>query len=167
MIGSTSDRMLVKHAKRHNGVVVPEVRLRVCVYYSFLVPISFVWYGWASHQHAFWLAPTTGLVCFGLGMIGIFLPIQTYMIDAFPEYAASSTAALASSRNVVGTFLPLAGPFLCKSSYISQNKELHTDFRTLQTKLWVLDGEILCSLLLLWPLSLHRISLPSMGKVCD
>ncbi|KAI1167616.1 synaptic vesicle transporter [Nemania serpens] len=112
VIGSTSDRMLVKHAKRHNGVVVPEVRLRVCVYYSFLVPISFVWYGWASHQHAFWLAPLTGLVCFGLGMIGIFLPIQTYMIDAFPEYAASSTAALASSRNVVGTFLPLAGPFL-------------------------------------------------------
>ncbi|KAI0431083.1 major facilitator superfamily domain-containing protein [Xylaria sp. FL1042] len=111
-IGSTSDRIMVKHTKRNNDVAVPEVRLQVCFYFSFLIPISFVWYGWSSHQHAFWLAPITGLVCFGLGLIGVFLPIQTYMIDAFPEYAASSTAALASSRNVVGTFLPLAGPFL-------------------------------------------------------
>ncbi|KAI0809857.1 major facilitator superfamily domain-containing protein [Xylaria sp. FL0064] len=111
-IGSTSDRIMVKHTKRNNDVAVPEVRLRVCFYFSFLIPISFVWYGWSSNQHAFWLAPITGLVCFGLGLIGVFLPIQTYMIDAFPEYAASSTAALASSRNVVGTFLPLAGPYL-------------------------------------------------------
>ncbi|KAI0538954.1 major facilitator superfamily domain-containing protein [Xylaria digitata] len=112
IIGSTSDRMMVKHTKRNNGVAVPEVRLRACVYFSFLIPISFVWYGWSSHQHAFWLAPIIGLACFGTGMIGVLLPCQTYMVDAFPEYAASSTAALSSSRNLVGTFLPLAGPAL-------------------------------------------------------
>jgi hypothetical protein len=106
---------MAKHTAKNNNIAVPEVRLKVCVYFSFLIPISFLWYGWSADKHAFWLAPITGLVCFGLGMIGIFLPVQTYMIDAFPEYAASSTAALASSRNVVGTFLPLAGPYLCKS----------------------------------------------------
>ncbi|KAI3316846.1 putative MFS multidrug transporter [Xylariaceae sp. AK1471] len=114
-IGSTSDRIMAKHTKLNNNVAVPEVRLKICVYFSFLIPISFLWYGWSTDKHAFWLAPITGLVCFGLGMIGIFLPVQTYMIDAFPEYAASSTAALASSRNVVGTFLPLAGPYLYKA----------------------------------------------------
>ncbi|KAI1379223.1 major facilitator superfamily domain-containing protein [Hypoxylon crocopeplum] len=114
-IGGTSDRIMAKHTNLNNGVAVPEVRLNVCVYLSFLIPISFWWYGWSADTHAFWLAPMTGLVCFGLGMIGIFLPIQTYMIDAFPEYASSSTAALASSRNVVGTFLPLAGPYLYKA----------------------------------------------------
>ncbi|KAI1120243.1 putative MFS multidrug transporter [Nemania abortiva] len=114
-IGATSDRVMAKHTKLNDNVAVPEIRLNVCVYFSFLVPTSFFWYGWSANQHAFWLAPITGLACFGLGMIGIFLPLQTYMIDAFPEYAASSTAALASSRNVVGTFLPLAGPYLYKS----------------------------------------------------
>ncbi|RYC65481.1 hypothetical protein CHU98_g734 [Xylaria longipes] len=112
VIGSTSDRIMAKHTKLNGNVAVPEVRLKVCVYFSFLVPISFFWYGWSANQHAFWLAPIVGLACFGLGMIGIFLPLQTYMIDAFPDYAASSTAALASSRNVAGTFLPLAGPYL-------------------------------------------------------
>ncbi|KAI0436980.1 putative MFS multidrug transporter [Xylaria telfairii] len=115
VIGSTSDRVMAKHTKLNDNVAVPEVRLKVCVYFSFLIPISFFWYGWSAHQHAFWLAPIFGLACFGLGMIGIFLPLQTYMIDAFPDYAASSTAALASSRNVAGTFLPLAGPYLYRS----------------------------------------------------
>ncbi|CAJ2509286.1 Uu.00g143120.m01.CDS01 [Anthostomella pinea] len=115
LIGGTSDRVMAKHTKLNNNVAVPEVRLKICVYFSFLIPISFFWYGWSANEHAFWLAPITGLVCFGLGMIGIFLPVQTYMIDAFPEYAASSTAALASSRNVAGTFLPLAGPYLYKA----------------------------------------------------
>ncbi|KAK6076368.1 major facilitator superfamily transporter [Seiridium cupressi] len=115
IIGGTSDRMMAKHTKLNNNIPIPEVRLRICVYVSFLIPISFWWYGWSADQQAFWLAPIIGLVCFGLGMIGILLPVQTYMIDAFPDYAASSTAALASSRNVVGTFLPLAGPYLYKA----------------------------------------------------
>ncbi|KAG6365003.1 hypothetical protein INS49_006609 [Diaporthe citri] len=112
VIGSTSDRIMAKHTKQNNNIPIPEVRLKVCVFFSFLIPLSFFWYGWSAEEHTFWLAPVTGLLCFGLGMIGIFLPIQTYMIDAFPENAATATAALASSRNVVGAFLPLAGPIL-------------------------------------------------------
>lgn len=112
IIGSTSDRIMAKHTKRNNNVPIPEIRLNVCVFFAFLIPLSFWWYGWSAEHHTFWLAPVTGLLCFGLGMIGIFLPIQTYMIDAFPENAATATAALASSRNVIGAFLPLAGPLL-------------------------------------------------------
>lgn len=116
IIGSTSDRMMAKHTQKNNNVAVPEIRLKASIYMSILIPLSFWWYGWSATNRVFWLAPVTGLLCFGLGMIGIFLPIQTYIIDAFPEYAASSTAALASSRNLVGTFLPLAGPYLCRAS---------------------------------------------------
>lgn len=114
VIGGTSDRTMAKHTKRNHNIAVPEVRLKACVFFSFIIPLSFWWYGWSAETQAFWLAPVTGLLCFGLGMIGILLPIQTYVIDAFPENAATSTAALASSRNVVGTFLPLAGPALCE-----------------------------------------------------
>lgn len=45
-------------------------------------------------------------------MIGIFFPIQTYFIDAFPVYSASAMAALTVSRSLLGALLPLAGPKL-------------------------------------------------------
>lgn len=38
------------------------------------------------------------------------MPIQTYLIDAFPEFAASSLAALTASRSLFGALLPLAAP---------------------------------------------------------
>jgi hypothetical protein len=43
-------------------------------------------------------------------MMGIFIPIQTYSIDSFPQFAASAIAALTVSRSLFGAFLPLAGP---------------------------------------------------------
>ena len=42
--------------------------------------------------------------------MGIFIPIQTYIIDSFPTFAASGLAALTASRSLFGAFLPLAGP---------------------------------------------------------
>ena len=48
-------------------------------------------------------------------MIGIFLPCQTYLVDAFPDYAASAVAASRASLSIMGTFLPLAGPALYQS----------------------------------------------------
>lgn len=43
-------------------------------------------------------------------MMGIFIPIQTYVIDSFPLFAASGIAALTICRSLFGAFLPLAGP---------------------------------------------------------
>jgi hypothetical protein len=57
-----------------------------------------------------WIVPVIGLVPFGFGMMGIFIPIQTYTIDSFPAFAASGVAALTVSRSLFGAFLPLAGP---------------------------------------------------------
>lgn len=42
-------------------------------------------------------------------MISASLSIQTYIVDAFPLYAASATAAIAIWRSIVGALLPLAG----------------------------------------------------------
>lgn len=48
-------------------------------------------------------------------MMGIFIPIQTYVIDAFPQFAASGVAALTVMRSLFGAFLPLAGPTMYAS----------------------------------------------------
>src|ERR1700721_623068 len=57
-----------------------------------------------------WIVPCIGLIPFGFGMMGIFIPIQTYTIDSFPTFAASGVAALTILRSLFGSFLPLAGP---------------------------------------------------------
>ena len=38
------------------------------------------------------------------------MPILTYLVDAFPVYAASATAANTIWRSIFGAVLPLAGP---------------------------------------------------------
>jgi len=43
-------------------------------------------------------------------MLATFMPIQTYLVDAFTIHAASAIAANTVLRSLVGAFLPLAGP---------------------------------------------------------
>ena len=51
-----------------------------------------------------------GLLLFEVGMMRIFGPIQTYLIDVLPTFAASAVAALIVLRCLFGSLLPLAGP---------------------------------------------------------
>jgi hypothetical protein len=48
-------------------------------------------------------------------MLGIFVPVQQYLVDAFTPYSASAVAAVRTSLSIVGAFLPIAGPPLYKS----------------------------------------------------
>lgn len=47
---------------------------------------------------------------FGFSMMGVYMPIQTYVIDCYPRYAASANASLTATRSLMGAVLPLAGP---------------------------------------------------------
>jgi hypothetical protein len=47
--------------------------------------------------------------------MGIFAPLQTYMIDCFPTYAASAIAGMTALRSLCGALLPLAGPTMYAS----------------------------------------------------
>ncbi|KAI5781934.1 synaptic vesicle transporter [Geopyxis carbonaria] len=109
--GLLSDRTLLRLAERNGGVAEPEMRLPLCAAFSVLLPISLLWYGWTT-QHAdtiHWIVPIVGMSLFGIGMMVIFVGVQTYMIDAFVEHAASAVAALTATRSILGAFLPMAG----------------------------------------------------------
>jgi hypothetical protein len=67
-------------------------------------------YGWTADKHVHWIVPIIGFLPFGFGMMGILAPIQTYLIDTFPLYAASAVAGMTTIRSVFGALLPLAGP---------------------------------------------------------
>ncbi|KAH8746059.1 membrane transporter [Diaporthe sp. PMI_573] len=114
-VARTSDATIIAMTKRNNGVYEPEMRLPTCVFFGFLIPISLFWYGWTTDKHVHWIVPIIGLIPFGFGMTGIFSPIQTYLIDAYPRYAASAAASIVTMRCVMGAVLPLGGPSMYKN----------------------------------------------------
>jgi len=108
-IALTSDKTVVKMTQRNGGKFEPEMRLPAMVFYACFIPISFFWYGWTAEKKVHWIVPIIGMVPFSIGMIGIFLPIQTYLIDCYTVYAASAVATLTASRSLIAAILPLAG----------------------------------------------------------
>ncbi|KAL2785519.1 major facilitator superfamily domain-containing protein [Aspergillus keveii] len=109
-VALTNDRMLVKSTKRNGGKFEPEMRLPLMIIFSSILPISFFWYGWSVEKEVHWIVPIIGMFPFGVAMMGVYMPIQTYVIDCYPKYAASANATLTATRSLVGALLPLAGP---------------------------------------------------------
>jgi len=87
----------------------PEDRLILLVYCSPILPIGFFWYGWSAEAHTHWIVPILGTTVIGIGMLCTFLPVQVYLVDAFPVYAASALASNAVLRCLLGAVLPFAG----------------------------------------------------------
>ncbi|OAQ59707.1 fluconazole resistance protein [Pochonia chlamydosporia 170] len=110
-----SDKTVVRMTKANNGVYEPEMRLPDCIWFALAMPVTFFWFGWSADKAAHWIVPIIGLVPFGFGIIGVWLPIQAYIVDAYPQYAASGLAAFSVLRSTVGAFLPLAGPQMFRS----------------------------------------------------
>jgi MFS family permease len=105
-----SDRTVRKHTAAGNAVT-PEDRLSLIITLpgALSFPLGLFVYGWSVEQHVHWIVPEIGTAITGFGSILIFISIQTYLIDAFEEYAASAVGANAVLRGTVGALLPLCG----------------------------------------------------------
>lgn len=112
-LGTVSDRMVTHFSK--GGEWKPEYRLLPLLPGSLVVPIGLLWYGWSAEEANFWIVPIIGTALVGLGTLCVFMPVQSYLIDAFPLYAASAAAANTIFRSFLGAFLPLAGPSLYRA----------------------------------------------------
>ena len=76
---------------------------------AILVPIGLFLYGWTAEKHVHWIVPIIGTAFVGVGLIATFMPVTTYLVDAFTIYAASAIAANTILRSLMGALLPLAG----------------------------------------------------------
>ncbi|KAL8756321.1 MAG: hypothetical protein Q9199_003021 [Rusavskia elegans] len=107
VFGAASDR-IVKH-KSKNGEMKPEYRLPPMIPGAFIIPLGLFLYGWSAHFHVHWIVPIIGTGCVGLGLLATFMPVSTYLVDAFTLHAASALAANTILRSLLGALLPLAG----------------------------------------------------------
>jgi len=109
-IGHFSDKTLKKRAAR-GKIVTPEDRLPLLITLpgALTFPIGLFVYGWSVEKHVHWIIPLIGTAITGFGSILIFIGVQTYLIDAFEEYAASVIGANAVLRGIAGALIPLCG----------------------------------------------------------
>ncbi|KAF2239141.1 rade putative MSF transporter [Viridothelium virens] len=107
IFGGASDRIL--KAKSKKGEMKPEYRLPPLVPGSFCVPIGLLIYGWTAKYHEQWAIPLLGTLIVGLGLLAVFMAIQTYLVDAYHIYAASAIAANTVLRSILGACFPLFG----------------------------------------------------------
>jgi MFS family permease len=110
IVGLTNDRIVLNMMNSNNGKYEPEMRLPMMIVFAAIAPISFFWYGWSTGKHVHWIVPIIGMFPYGLAMMGLFIPIQTYVIDSYQTYAASAMACFTAMRSLFAAFLPLAGP---------------------------------------------------------
>ncbi|RYP12107.1 hypothetical protein DL765_007476 [Monosporascus sp. GIB2] len=79
--------------QRNNGVPEPEFRLPPAIAGAVLVPIGLFWFAWTTYPHVHWIMPIIGSGIFGAGTLLVFTGIFTFLVDAYPLYAASALAA--------------------------------------------------------------------------
>lgn len=105
-----SDRA-VKERASAGKTATPEDRLPclITVPGAVAFPLGIFIYGWGVEYHVPWAIPQFGTAMTGFGYILLFTGIQTYLIDAFEEYAASVNCANAILRGVAGALIPLGG----------------------------------------------------------
>jgi MFS family permease len=108
VFGLASDKLVTHMSAK--GEMKPEYRLPPLIPGSVVIPIGLFLYGWSAEKHTHWIVPIVGTMFVGLGLLATFMPIQTYLVDAYTLHAASALAAATVLRSLAGCFLPLAGP---------------------------------------------------------
>ncbi|KAK8141869.1 hypothetical protein G3M48_009765 [Beauveria asiatica] len=90
---------------------LPEKRLPPMMVGSFLLSGGQFLLGWTADPKFHWIAPCIGLVILGTGFFTIFQSALNYLVDTFPNYAASVVAANTFLRSCFAGAFPLAvGP---------------------------------------------------------
>ncbi|EFX06205.1 msf transporter [Grosmannia clavigera kw1407] len=104
----TLDRVYVyltkKSGKPHGR---PEFRLPMTIACGLVLPGAVASYGWCAELHGPLPVMLGTVVLLGTSLPLSFIPLASYVVDAFGLYAASAMTGLIVSRCLCGTFLPL------------------------------------------------------------
>ncbi|KAG9233193.1 major facilitator superfamily domain-containing protein [Amylocarpus encephaloides] len=103
---------LIKHREEETGEVggsEPEYRLPPAIAGAFLVPAGLFMFAWTTYPSVHWIVPIIGSSIFGMGTLLVFSGVFTFLVDAYPLYAASSLAANSFARSSFGAAFPLFG----------------------------------------------------------
>lgn len=106
------DSLYINMGKSRGGVAHPEFRLPFMIGGAIVMPLIIALYGWTPYVH--WPVYFLFLAVSALGfvMMMIWVPLASYLVDAFGLYSASAMTMVLLARCLGGTLLPLAIPAL-------------------------------------------------------
>ncbi|RSL76568.1 hypothetical protein CEP51_009856 [Fusarium floridanum] len=89
----------------------PEIKITpwLTVPTGLALPVGLFTYGWATEKQLHWIVPMMGVFVFSTGLLGTTITLQNYLVDSYPRYAASGSAATTIGRSLVGALMPLSG----------------------------------------------------------
>ncbi|KAJ6048293.1 hypothetical protein N7499_000819 [Penicillium canescens] len=104
-------RLERNHEKASNKIddFQPEWRLPPAILGGPLVTIGLFIFAWTIYPDVHWIAPIIGSGVFGAGTILVYSGIFTFLVDAYPTFAASALAANSFTRSSFGGIFPLFG----------------------------------------------------------
>ncbi|KAF2124243.1 MFS general substrate transporter [Dothidotthia symphoricarpi CBS 119687] len=85
----------------------PELRLPPAMAGSVLVTVSLFWFAWTTYASVHWIVPILATILFSTGVFFVFQGVFTFLVAAYPKYAASSMAANTTTRCVFSAAFPL------------------------------------------------------------
>lgn len=100
-----------KRNREHPGEPIPEARLYISVFGSFLgITAGMFVYAWTSYPFLPWYAPAIGLAMVGFGIQIVVCVIADYVVDLYAAsgYTGSAIAAVVAVEQSVAAALPLA-----------------------------------------------------------
>lgn len=115
MFHPLQERYYLTQVARNDGKGVPEARMHLARFGTFLLPISLFWFAWTSFSSVHWVVPIIASTFFGAGIYIIILAVLNYVVDSYQSYAASALAGVILIRNLVGAGFPLFGTQMYES----------------------------------------------------
>lgn len=128
-IGLATDPFWDRHyerlfAKSPANPPPPELRLPPAMAGGLLVPIGIFWFAWTARPSVHWIVPIIGTSVFGTGVLLTFSGIFTFLVDAYPQFAASGLASNSFLRSCFAAGFPL---FAIQSKICNINKKHRED----------------------------------------
>ncbi|XPS73247.1 hypothetical protein M3J09_005397 [Ascochyta lentis] len=87
----------------------PEFRLPSTILGAWVVPIALFGFGWTTYSSVHWIVPIIFSGIFGAGVIWVYSGVFTFLVEAYPLYAASALAANSFARSYFAAAFPLFG----------------------------------------------------------
>lgn len=121
IVGATLGGSLLDHMYRRqrkqlpSSKHLPEDRIPLTFPGALIAPLGLFIYGWTAEYRVHWISVDIGIFLVTFGMQIADMPMQLYVIDAYPEHTSSALAALQFLRSMTAFLFPLFAPSMYKA----------------------------------------------------
>ena len=118
LCGWMADRFSEWHARRNNGVFVPESRLPPLIVTVILVPAGLLMFAYQAQDHLHWIIGYIGMAFQGVGLAGTSSIAMLYTIDSHYPIAQEALLVVNALKNVIAFgFLIVIVPWIQSAGY--------------------------------------------------